>query len=63
MLFRSKIYNEADIKYTQQQAEEEFLLGKSTAASQRRKLKMLEEASWSGQPGLGQGALGVAKSF
>ena len=59
----AKIYNEADVKYTQQQAEEEFLLGKATAASQRRKLKMLEEASFSGQSGLGQGALGVAKSF
>jgi hypothetical protein len=46
--------------YTQQTAEQEVfgLAGSVDAAKQRKKLVGLEQASFSGQSGIGQGALG-----
>ena len=48
----SDIYGEAKIDYTQQAAEEEFLLGSASAARKRRQLKLLEEAKFSGDTGV-----------
>jgi hypothetical protein len=48
----SSIYGEADIKYTQQTGEEEFLQGTASAARKRRQLAQLEKASFSGDSGV-----------
>ena len=48
----SSIYGEADIKYTQQTGEEEFLQGTASAARKRRQLAQLEKGSFSGDSGV-----------
>jgi len=48
----SSIYGEADIKYTQQTGEEEFLQGTASAARKRKQLAELEKASFSGNSGV-----------
>jgi hypothetical protein len=48
----SSIYGEADINYTQQTGEEEFLQGTASAARKRRQLAQLEKGSFSGDSGV-----------
>jgi hypothetical protein len=48
----SSIYGEADINYTQQTGEEEFLQGTASAARKRKQLAQLERASFSGDSGV-----------
>jgi len=48
----SSIYGEADIKYTQQTGEEEFLQGTASAARKRKQLAQLEKGSFSGDSGV-----------
>lgn len=59
----SDIYGEAKIDYTQKAAEEEFLLGSASAARKRRQLKLLEEAQFSGGPGVSSAASSLGKSI
>ena len=59
----SQIYGEANIPYTQQTAEEEFLTGNASAARKRRQLAQLETASFSGKSGISSQANPLAKSI
>jgi hypothetical protein len=51
------IYNEADIKYNQRTAEEEFLKDNVDAAQKRKRLKSMERAQFMGASGVGKTSL------
>ena len=53
----SDIYGEANIKYTQKTAEEEFLKDNQDAAEKRKRLKSMERAAFGGSSGTGQSSL------
>jgi len=54
----SSIYNEADIKYGQAQAEAEVFKGNQDAASKRKRLASMERAAFSGSSGVSNASLG-----
>jgi hypothetical protein len=56
----SSIYKEAGIEYNQASGEEEFFKGNVKAAEQRKRLKSLERASFSGESGVGAASLSRA---
>jgi hypothetical protein len=58
----SNIYKETGIKYTQASGEEEFFKGNAKAAEQRKRLKSLERASFSGESGMNANSLSRATS-
>jgi hypothetical protein len=53
----SSIYGEAGIKYDQTASESEFFKGNQDAAQQRKRLKSMERAAFSGSSGVGQSSL------
>lgn len=56
----SNIYKETGIKYNQASGEEEFFKGNVKAAEQRKRLKSLERASFSGESGVNANSLSRA---
>ena len=56
----SSIYKAAGIEYNQTVGEEEFFKGNAKAAEQRKRLKSLERASFSGESGVGANSLNRA---
>lgn len=58
----SQIYSETGIQYDQASGEAEFMKGNAKAAEERKRLKSLERASFSGQAGIDRGSLSKTTS-
>lgn len=59
----SDIYKEAKIDYTQKTGESEFMKGNADAAEQRRRLKSMERAKFSGDSGVSAQAGSLSRSI